>query len=176
MTHRMIVHGLVLVLGLTACSSKKEKEELPEGVTKEERDFVLRNAKRELDELQKGLADGTADKYACAGAMAIAESAERFDKDTGTKIRTLCNHDIPLATLTKGVPAAEEARKNAPDKITLSECSVDLDMAIEALDSSNTHDDASRTLVARYEKACPLNAQVRADRAKRKAAEPAPAK
>jgi hypothetical protein len=176
---RMVLRSLVVVVALSACSSKKEEgagtsaAKQPEGVSNEERDFIVQSGKRELERLQKGLAEGNADKYACAAAMANVDKVEPYDKDTATKIRTLCNHDIPVAILTKGVPVAEEARKNAPDKITLSECTIDVDMAIEELDTANAHDDASRALVARYDKACPINAQARADRAKRNAAKPA---
>ncbi len=40
-------------------------------------------------------------------------------------------------------------------------------MAVEGMDAANAHDDALKALVARLDKACPMHAKTRAERAKR---------
>jgi hypothetical protein len=170
---------ILLTFSLSACAAKRE-EATPSGDkpapaakaaagSDQLRDLYVKAGQRELKQLTEQLAAGTANKFACAAATASLDKIEPYDKDTVVEIRRLCDHDIPLAILAKGVPTAEAARGAKPDAITLSACTIDLMMAVEAIDAANAHDDASRALVERLDKACPLQAKTRADRAQRTA-------
>lgn len=175
MTHVMLVRSVALAVAVSACSSTKEEGAPTATAAKatkaaaREADLYVRQGKRDVEELTKGIADGTADRFACAAAMANVDLVELHDKDTATKIRALCRRDVPFAILARLVPLAEKAREGAPDTLSLAECTVSLDMAIEELDRAGTHDDASRALVARADAACLVDARARAGRAARKA-------
>ncbi len=162
--------ALVAVLGLSACGDKKEAPaatSAPKAVASDDpvAQMTVEHAKKDVAELTTKLAAHKANLFDCAATMSSVAEVQKYDAATATQIKKLCTHDIQLDLIQQAVDAAEPAHKAKPDAVSLSECSVDAGLSVEAMQEAGTLDDTAKALVARLDKACPLLAQVRADHA-----------
>jgi hypothetical protein len=134
-------------------------------------DMISRRAREDKQKLADKLASKSARLSDCV-VIVYLEDLERIDPALAKELQRTCRYDVPLAVVEAGVAAAESAREAKPDAITLPECDVHVGLAIEDLEKHGTADDRAKELIARFDKACPLIAKTRADRALRNAATP----
>ena len=159
--------AMLAVLLVAACGKDTPKSADPP--TKPERDkdideLVRRHGAEGIAKIEAALKAGKPRPSDCVVLATIDELAV-VDPALADKAKRLCDHDVPMALLEKGVPAAEAARAAKPDAISLPECSdVDVMMGVETLEGQGPLDATARPLVARLDTACPLLAKVREDR------------
>jgi hypothetical protein len=161
--------AVVLVM-LAACG--KDKSADPPSKPARDKDIdelVKRHATEGIATVEAALKAGKPRPSDCV-VLATLDELAAVDPVLADKAKRLCDHDVPMALLETGVPAAEAERTANPDGISLRACSdVDVMMGIETLEKTGTMDDTARALVARLDAACPLGAKVRADRRARDA-------
>jgi hypothetical protein len=161
--------ALLAVLLVAACGKDKDTAKTADPPTAPARDkdiddLVRRHGTEGIAKVEAALKAGSPRPSDCV-VLASIDDLAAVDPALAQKSKRLCNHDVPMALLEKGVPAAEAARAAKPDAISLPECSdVDVMMGVETLEGEGTLDDPARALVARLDTACPLLAKVRADR------------
>jgi hypothetical protein len=150
--HPRLVLALVL---LAACDQAKEAaKKADHGLDSMQLDEV----KASVTSVKANLAAGKDSLSDCAVGLRMSEdvgdSAEA--KALVAELRTLCNHDVPLASATRAVVEAEQARAARPAENPLSECySAAWDTAVDKLDRDSKADAPWTALKERWAKACP---------------------
>jgi hypothetical protein len=154
---RLALLALVLV---AACGKDKDTAKKADPPSAPERDkdiddLIRRHGAEGIATVEAALKSGNPRPTDCVVLASIDELAA-VDPALADKAKRLCNHDVPMALLEKGVPAAEAARAAKPDAVSLPACSdVDVMMGVETLEAQGPLDDAARALVARLDTACP---------------------
>lgn len=148
---------LVIALALFAfgCKDKsaKEAEEEDPGLS-----FVARGTKEGVDKIKAAIAAGTPDDafLSCAHTANIDMlKNSKPHQALAAELQQLCDTDLPLAMITKGMEKAEAARKAKPDEKVLSECyQGQMQTALDQMKEAKTEAKA-KDVLARFAVACP---------------------
>ncbi len=148
-------HWIVVALLLVACSeeTKQKVKDKADKVDKaldesDQSDFAER-----ITEIRAAMTAGQSTTAKCAGALSLAEGDTSANAN---EIRTLCEHDVPLASATRAVEAAEKARAAAKPGDVVSECfEAAWETANDKLSAKHPTDPAFVALKDRWAKACP---------------------
>lgn len=123
--------------------------------------FVADGATEGVAKIKAAIAAGTPDKafFSCAHTANIETlRASKPHQALAAELTQLCDADLPLAIITKGVEKAEAARKAKPDEKVLSECyQGEMSTALDQMKKAKT-DDKAKDVLARFAVACPEQA------------------
>jgi hypothetical protein len=148
---------LVIAVALFAfgCKDKSAKEAEDEDPALS---YVADGAKEGVAKIKAAIAAGTPDDafFSCAHTANIDTlKASKPHQALAAELQQLCDSDLPLAVITKGVEKAEAARKAKPDEKVLSECyQGEMATALEQMRKAKT-DAKAKDVLARFTVACP---------------------
>lgn len=128
--------------------------------------YIVKHAREDVVEVRQKIAAKTATLYDCV-VLEQLDEIQAADAKLGADLKQVCAYELPVSLIERALEVAEPARKAKPDAITIDGCNVDAGMSIENLEKYGTLDDRARGLIKRLDAACPMLAEVRADRAKR---------
>jgi len=156
---RRVTVSLVLVVAALAvttsgCDDGKAKaKEIGQKVDQALDKLDTAEAQKYFDDAKAALAKGLDASEACSWVRSRPADQHSAAVDG---LRTLCNHDVPLARATRAVTLAEAARAEVPAAPTLTECSSDTwPAARQQLERDYPTDPALADLKARWAKVCP---------------------
>jgi hypothetical protein len=151
--------AIALALSVFACKDKSAKEAEDEDPALS---FVADGATEGVAKIKAAIAAGTPDKafFSCAHTANIDTlKASKPHQALAAELQQLCDTDLPLAIITKGVEKAEAARKAKPDEKVLSECfQGEMSTAYEQMKTAKT-DAKAKDVLARFAVACPDQAK-----------------
>lgn len=141
------------------CSDKSAKEAEEEDPALS---YVADGAKEGVAKIKAAIAAGTPDAafFSCAHTANIdLLRASKPHQSLAAELVQLCESDLPLAVIAKGVEKAEAARKAKPDEKVLSECyQGEMTTALDQMKKAKTEGKAKDAL-ARFAVACPEQAE-----------------
>ncbi len=151
--------AIVLLLAAVGCKDKSAKEAEEEDPALS---FVAEGATEGIAKIKAAIAAGTPDKafFSCAHTANIETlRASEPHQALAAELTRLCETDLPLAIITKGVEKAEAARDAKPDERVLSECfQGEMSAALEQMKEAKTEAKA-KDVLARFAVACPDRAK-----------------
>ena len=154
--HKLFV--IVVALSAFACKDKSAKEAEADDPALS---FVADGAKEGVAKIKAAIAAGTPGDafFSCAHTANIDTlKASKPHQALAAELQQLCDSDLPLAVITKGVEKAETARKAKPDEKVLSECyQGEMATALEQMRKAKT-DGKAKDALARFAVACPEQA------------------
>jgi len=149
---KLLIVVALLTVGCKDKSAKEAEEEDPA------LSFVARGATEGVAKIKAAIAAGTPDDamFSCAHTANIDTlKASKPHQALAAELEQLCNSDLPLAMIKKGVDEAEAARKAKPDEKVLSECyNAYVTTSLDEMKKAKTEAKA-KDLLARFAVACP---------------------
>ncbi len=146
---------IAVVLFAFGCKDKSAKEAEDEDPALS---YVADGAKEGVAKIKAAIAAGTPDDafFSCAHTANLdVLQKSKPHQALAAELQQLCDSDLPLAVITKGVEKAEAARKAKPDEKVLSECyQGEMATALEQMRKAKTEAKAKDAL-ARFTVACP---------------------
>ena len=149
---------LVIALVLLGGCKDKDKSAAEAEAEDPALSFVAKGAAEGVAKIKAAIAAGTPDAayFSCAHTANVDTlKASKAHQALAAELVQLCDSDLPLATITKGVEKAEAARKAKPDEKVLSECfQGEMSTALDHMRKAKT-DAKAKDVLARFAVACP---------------------
>lgn len=151
----LVVSSFVALVLAWGCKDKSAKDAESEDPALS---FVAKGTTEAIAKIKAAIAAGTPDDayFSCAQTANVDTlKASKPHQALAAEITQLCETDLPLAIITKGVEKAEAARKAKPDEKVLSECyQGEMSTALDQMRKAKT-DAKAKDVLARFAVACP---------------------
>lgn len=124
-------------------------------------DSLVEDAVKSLPEMKTEISSGALGHGVSGSCIRLSTGGDEIAKAGGhadlvAEIKQVCDHDLHVALMKRGVEEAEAARKTAPDSTLLRECyNGSLSMAVQRLDDAKRFDAPAEALLGRFKVVCP---------------------